>query len=177
MVPKYGKIGVCPDQIPNRPEEVLKPTDSGGLYQVTSINNQYGIWLILGHPVGDKLVAIGEDFVAISWNTLRAVEVDLHYSTAAVYDATEVWEETLAFEPHKGVAEIRLGNLKPGTTYRYRIVIYDGDAVYPSPIGHFTTSSRETRSFCFLVYGDTRTFPDRHKLVADRMAEDEPNAV
>lgn len=126
---------------------------------------------------GPNLGAIGEDFVAISWNTLRAVEVDLHYSTAAVYDATEVWEETLTFEPHKGVAEIRLGNLKPGTTYRYRIVIYEGDAIYPSPVGHFTTSSRETRSFSFLVYGDTRTFPDRHKLVADRMAEDEPNAV
>jgi len=126
---------------------------------------------------GPNLGAIGEDFVAISWNTSRPVEVDLHYSTAAVYDATEVWEETLAFEPHKGVAEIRLGNLKPGTTYRYQVVIYEGDAVYPSTIGHFTTSSQETQSFSFLVYGDTRTFPDRHKLVADRMAEDEPNTV
>lgn len=126
---------------------------------------------------GPNLGAIGEDFVAISWNTSRAVGVDLNYATAADYDAAETWEETLTFEPHEGVAEIRLGNLIPGTTYQYQVVIYEGDAVYPSPVGHFTTSSQETRSFSFLVYGDTRTFPDRHKLLADKMTEDEPEAA
>lgn len=126
---------------------------------------------------GPNLGAIGEDFVAISWNTARPVGIDLYYATAEVYDVSGTWEETLTFEPHEGVAEIRLGELTPGTTYRYQVVIYEGDAVYPSQVGYFTTSSQETRKFSFLVYGDTRSFPDRHKLVADTMAKDEPEAA
>jgi hypothetical protein len=125
---------------------------------------------------GPNLGVIGEDFVAISWNTSRAVGVDLYYATAATYGATANWEETLTFEPHTGVAEIRLGDLLPETTYYYQAVIYEGDALYPRPVGHFTTSSAETESFSFLVYGDTQTFPDRHKLVADTMAQEEPDA-
>ncbi len=126
---------------------------------------------------GPVLGVVGETSIAISWNTLRAVGADLHYSTAAVYDTTEIWEETLSFEPHEGVAEIQLRDLAPGSTYRYQVVIYEGDAVYPSPIGYFTTVSAETRPFSFLIYGDTRTYPDRHKLVADTMAKNEPDAA
>jgi 3',5'-cyclic AMP phosphodiesterase CpdA len=126
---------------------------------------------------GPVLGVIGETSIAISWNTLRAVGADLHYSAAEVYDATGIWEETLSFEPHEGVAEIQLRGLAPGSTYRYQVVIYEGDAVYPSPIGYFTTVSAEPRPFSFLIYGDTRTHHDRHKLVADTMARDEPEAV
>ncbi len=126
---------------------------------------------------GPILGVFGETSIAISWNTLRAVGADLHYSTAAVYDTTGIWEETLSFEPHEGVAEIQLRDLAPGNTYRYQVVIYEGDAVYPSPIGYFTTMSVETRPFSFLVYGDTRTHPDRHRLVADTMAKNEPDAA
>jgi predicted phosphodiesterase len=126
---------------------------------------------------GPNLGAIGEDYVAISWNTARAVGADLHYATADVYEETGAWEETLSFEPHEGVAEVQLRDLVPGKTYRYQLTIYEGDAVYESPVGRFTTSSNETRSFSFIVYGDTRTYPDRHKLVADTMARDNPNAA
>ena len=126
---------------------------------------------------GPILGTIGEDYVAISWNTSHAVDVDLHYATETFHNATETWEETLIFEPHEGVAEIWLRDLTPGTTYRYQVVIYEGDALYPRPIGTFTTSSDEMRAFSFLVYGDTRSFVDRHKLVANTMAQDEPDAA
>ena len=96
---------------------------------------------------GPVLGVVGETSIAISWNTLRAVGADLHYSDATVYDTTEIWEETLSFEPHEGVAEIQLRDLAPGSTYRYQVVIYEGDAVYPSPIGYFTTVSAEARPF------------------------------
>ncbi len=126
---------------------------------------------------GPVLGAIGEDYVAISWNTTPALPADLHYARREGYESTGAWEETLSFEPHAGVAEIRLGNLKPGTAYSYQLVLYDGDAAYPSPVGAFTTSSQGIPRFSFLVYGDTRTFPDRHKLVADTMARNEPDAA
>ena len=126
---------------------------------------------------GPNLGVIGEDSVAITWNTSREVGADLHYATAKFYDASSKWEETLSFDPHKGVADILLNGLLPGTKYRYQLVIYEGDAIYDSPVGHFTTSSSDLRSFSFLVYGDTRTNQDRNELVADTMAQDNPDAA
>ncbi len=126
---------------------------------------------------GPNLGVISQDSIAITWNTSREVAADLHYATAKFYDASGKWEDTLSFDPHNGVADILLDGLLPGTTYRYQLVIYEGDAVYKSGIGHFTTSSPNMRSFSFLVYGDTRTNQDRNKLVADTMARDNPNAA
>lgn len=122
---------------------------------------------------GPHLGAIGEDVVAISWKTSRPVSIDLHYGTAQMYDATGAWEETLTFDRHDGLAEIWLRDLLPGTLYRYQLIAYEGDAIYPSKVGAFRTTSAETRSFAFIVYGGTSSFPDRHKLVAGTIARDE----
>ena len=126
---------------------------------------------------GPVLGAIGDDFVAMSWNTSRPVGTDVRYSTAAHYEATGGWEDTLSFAPHSGIAEIRLGDLAPATAYRYQLVIYEGDAVYESPIGRFTTAGPDLSHFSFLVYGGTSTLPDRHKFVASVMNRNEPDAA
>jgi phosphodiesterase/alkaline phosphatase D-like protein len=126
---------------------------------------------------GPNLGAISDDSIAITWNTSRPVSVDLHYATANFYDSTANWEETLYFEAHEDVAEIWLDGLLPATKYRYQLVLYEGDAIYECPIGYFTTSSPETRSFSFLVYGDTRTNQDLNKLVSDTMARDNLDAA
>ena len=126
---------------------------------------------------GPILGAVGEDFVAITWMTNRAVGFDLRYSLARVYDATGQWEETLTFERHEGVAEIWLQDLMPGSTYRYQLIFYEGDAVYPTEVGSFSTFEPSARSFSFVVYGATRSFPDRHKLVADAIASGEEASV
>ena len=126
---------------------------------------------------GPVLGAVGEDFVAITWMTSRAVGFDLRYSLAQVYDATGQWEETLTFERHEGVAEIWLQDLMPGSAYRYQLIFYEGDAVYPTEVGSFSTLEPRARSFSFVVYGATRSFPDRHKLVADAIASGEEAAM
>jgi len=126
---------------------------------------------------GPNLGAVGEDFVAITWRTHRAVGFDLRYSLARVYDATGQWEETLTFERHEGVAEIWLQDLMPGSAYRYQLIFYEGDAVYPTEVGSFATLEPSTRSFSFVVYGATRSFPDRHKRVADAIAASETPSV
>jgi len=66
-----------------------------------------GGWSALGQqesPLlwGPVLGAIGDDFVAMSWNTSRPVGADVRYSTAAHYEATGGWEDTLSFAPHSG---------------------------------------------------------------------------
>ena len=144
------------------------------------------IWMPIGACLGQLsapwswgpvLGAVGEDFVAITWMTNRAVGFDLRYSLARVYDATGQWEETLTFERHEGVAEIWLQDLMPGSAYRYQLIFYEGDAVYPTEVGAFSTLERSARSFSFVVYGATRSFPDRHKLVADAIATSEDASV
>ena len=116
---------------------------------------------------GPILGAIGEQSVALTWKTTRSVGFDFNYSLAQIYDSTGQWEETLTYEGYEGVAEIWLHDLMPGTTYRYQLVFYEGDAVYPTEVGTFHTIKPSARSFSFAVYGATASFPDRHKLVAD----------
>lgn len=116
---------------------------------------------------GPILGAIGEQSVALTWKTIRSVGFDFSYSLAQIYDSTGQWQETLTFERHLGVAEIWLTDLIPGAVYRYQLVFFEGDAVYPTEVGTFQTIDPDVRSFSFAVYGATATHPDRHKLVAD----------
>jgi len=120
---------------------------------------------------GPILGAISEESVALTWKTIRAVGFDFSYSLAQIYDSTGQWEEVLTYEGHNGVAEIWLHDLIPGTTYRYQLVFYEGDAVYPTEVGTFHTIEPGSRSFSFAVYGATASHPDRHKLVADMIAQ------
>jgi len=125
---------------------------------------------------GPVLGAIGEDYVAISWMTTRPMSIDLSYALAEVYDATGTWQETLTFDRHEGHGEIWLPRLSAGSIYRYQLTAFEGDAVYPSRVSTFRTIDPGIRAFSFFVYGETRSFPDRHKLVADMMEEDSGDA-
>ncbi|MFC2077540.1 hypothetical protein ACFLTM_01850 [Candidatus Bipolaricaulota bacterium] len=126
---------------------------------------------------GPILGIAGEDLIALSWETSRPVSVDLHYGLAQVHESSGSWGETLTFDRQEGRAEIWLRDLAPDTEYRYQIIAYEGDAVYPSKVGSFRTAAAAVRSFTFAVYGNTRSFPDRHKLVADTIARDESGAA
>lgn len=120
---------------------------------------------------GPILGAVGEDSIALTWKTSRSVGFDFSYSLAQVYDSSGQWEETLTYEGHQGVAEIWLHDLLPGSSYRFQLVFYEGDAVYPTEIGTFKTLAPDARSFSFATYGATASHPDRHKLVADTIAQ------
>jgi len=126
---------------------------------------------------GPVLGAIGPDSVAITWNTSRPAGADLRYSTAATYSEDGSWEETLSFDRHSGPAEVELTGLDSGTAYRYQLVIYEGDAVYTSDVGAFTTPTPDEASFSFLVVGDVAGDPQQAKLVADTMAKNDPGAA
>jgi len=121
---------------------------------------------------GPILGASSEDRVSIVWKTSRPVGFDLHYGLAQVYDATGTWDETLVFDQYQGVAEIWLQDLLSGAEYRYQLVCYEGDAVYPTEVGTFFTTDADARSLAFAVYGATRSFPDRHRLVADAIGQE-----
>lgn len=120
---------------------------------------------------GPILGAISDNSVALTWETTRTVDFDFTYSLAQVYDSSGEWEETLTYEGHQGIAEIWLHDLLPGATYRFQLVFYEGDAVYPTEVGSFRTMKPNARTFSFATYGATASHPDRHKLVADTIAQ------
>ncbi|MBU1049856.1 hypothetical protein KKG90_07540 [Candidatus Bipolaricaulota bacterium] len=120
---------------------------------------------------GPILGAVSEDSVALTWKTSRSVGFDFSYALARVYDSSGQWEETLTYEGHLGIAEIWLHDLLPGASYRFQLVFYEGDAIYPTEVGTFQTIDPNSRSFSFATYGATASHPDRHKLVADTIAQ------
>jgi len=126
---------------------------------------------------GPVVGAVGETVAVVSWESTRTVSIDMHYGPADIYDESGVWEDTLTFDRQEGPAEIWLQDLLPGTTYRFRLIAYEGDAVFPSKIGSFQTPSPELRSLTILSYGHTLSYPDRHKLVADAMANANEDAA
>lgn len=123
------------------------------------------------------LGAVGDGVIAISWMTARPVSIDVCYALASTHDATGSWDETLTFEQHQGQGEVWLRGLTAGATYHYQLVAYEGTARYPADIGSFAVPPSEASPFAFLAYGETRLLSDRHRLVADTMAENEPGAA
>lgn len=123
------------------------------------------------------LGAVGTDFAAISWKTARPVTVDLRYARVSSGEGAESWDEILTFEQQEGIGEIWLRGLVPGSTYRYQVTAYEGVVGYPTRLGTFRTPAEDLSTFTFLSYGETRLLADRHKLVADAMAEGEPEAA
>jgi len=126
---------------------------------------------------GPILGAIDEDSVMITWKTTSEVTAVIKYAREQVYIGNEEWEETIVLSPDEGLFQFQLTDLLSGTTYRYQVILYYGDVVYPGPIGRFTTSSVDKREFLFLVYGNTHTFPERVARVADTMAAHESEAA
>ena len=78
--------------------------------------------------------------------------------------------DAVPFAPAEGPTHVELTGLEPNTRYVYRLALADGSL---TPLGRFVTPPEGFVPFTFLVYGDTRTFYDRHRLVADRMAEED----
>ncbi len=116
---------------------------------------------------GPVLGAVTETSAALTWKTVRPVGFDFSYALGRVYDSAGTWDETLTYEGYEGVAEIWLNDLLPDTLYRYQLIFYEGDAVYPTEVGTFRTVDPDARSLTLAIYGATASSPDRHRLVAE----------
>jgi len=120
---------------------------------------------------GPYLTAASETGITVNWKTERAAKGTVFYATAECYDKHGTYTN-FVFDFKKELHHVQLTGLIPDTTYHYRLRIgghYTADHT-------FTTFGSE--SFTFIVYGDTQeqaplyTQLERHKLVADRIAEE-----
>jgi len=109
----------------------------------------------------------------VNVKTTELGTVSVEYATDAYYTANSAYDQNATDGTTEMLHHVSLTGLEPDTLYHYR-VIYDGQATGDL---HFKTFS-ESGPITFAVYSDTQdqlpTFSqlERHKLVADRIAEE-----
>jgi predicted phosphodiesterase len=121
---------------------------------------------------GPYLTGVSQTGISVNWKTEGETEGSVEYATEASYSANSTYSSS-APDSAKKLHHVMLTGLQPNTTYHYRVRVGDGYTADHT----FTTLGAQR--FTFIVYGDTRdeapmfTQLERHKLVADRIAEEE----
>jgi hypothetical protein len=108
---------------------------------------------------GPYLQGLGQSSVSIRWEGSEEVGGTVEVTGPEKKPQRATTEEKTAFHA------LTIGELKPGTTYTYRVKA--GDAT--SAEGQFTTAPAEPRPFRFLLYGDNRSDHDAHAAVVKAM--------
>jgi predicted phosphodiesterase len=66
-----------------------------------------------------------------------------------------------------------LDGLEPNRSYRYRVIEPEKDSAEHS----FRTTPAKTKNFRFVVYGDTRSRPERHRRIVEQIIKTKPDFV
>jgi parallel beta-helix repeat protein len=109
----------------------------------------------------------------VNVKTNIATAVSVEYATDTYYTAHSAYDQSATDSVSTQLHHVSLAGLTPDTLYHYRVV-YAGQ---PTGDLHFSTFA-ESGPFTFVVYSDTQdqlpTYSqlERHKLVADRIAEE-----
>jgi len=120
---------------------------------------------------GPYLTLKDESTVAINWRAEDGPEV-VHYDRASYFlENNHLREKATDRQEGEVFHHVSLTDLRPGTKYVYRI----GHSPGQFSLNYFETPESEPEEFTFFVYGDTRTCPGRHRLVASEMALDPLN--
>ena len=118
--------------------------------------------------------------VVVSWKTTEPLAGVVHYAPLQDYETNESFTAEVALPADAGGENYTyhavLSELAPETAYAYQVELRDaaGMTIEESPVGQFITATADLDHFTFAVYGDTRTYPERHRMVAEAMAADEP---
>jgi hypothetical protein len=121
---------------------------------------------------GPYLTGVSETSISVNWKTEGETEGSVEYATEASYSADGTYGSSVP-DSVRELHHVVLTGLQANTTYHYRVRVGDGYTADHT----FTTLGAQR--FTFIVYGDTRdeapmfTQLERHKLVADRIAEEE----
>jgi predicted MPP superfamily phosphohydrolase len=82
-------------------------------------------------------------------------------------------DEVRTFESESGeVHEVVLTGLQPGKRYRYRVEMGDDASE-----GEFATAPESGAPFSFVAYGDSRSNPNAHKRVVERIRREVPDFI
>ncbi|MCF7890278.1 metallophosphoesterase family protein [Candidatus Bipolaricaulota bacterium] len=124
----------------------------------------------LDEPLWGPYLTLKDDSApVVNWKTESASTGILDYDRADFYLEQNKLRQS-SEEPEAGglFHQVKLDRLTPGVEYVYRIGKDSGG----EEVNYFGSPKPETDGFSFFVYGDTRTCPRRHRLVASEMALD-----
>lgn len=113
---------------------------------------------------GPYLSCVTQNSIIVSWRTATLDSSVVQYGLTTVYTHEEK-DLTL-----KTAHSLTLTDLLPDTIYHYR-VLFEGSQ---TPDYAFRTAVSSDTTFEFCVYGDTRTQPDSHLAVVNRIVALDP---
>ncbi|MBT8508660.1 hypothetical protein AZH53_09610 [Methanomicrobiaceae archaeon CYW5] len=144
-------------------------TDS---YPLAGLPSEYAETVLFAW--GPYLTGTTTTGTTVNVKTPEAAIVSVEYADDAYFSATGGYDRSATDETGALLHHVALADLSPGTLYHYRVV-RDGGTTADL---HFSTLP-ESGPFTFIFYGDSQdqlpTFSqeERHKLVADRIADEE----
>ncbi|MDD2666908.1 MAG: metallophosphoesterase [Methanocellales archaeon] len=123
---------------------------------------------------GPYITCTSTNSTTINWKTENATTGTVKYAIEEYHIEHGDYSHTIADTENKQLHHLSITNLTPNTKYWYQLSIEN-----QSTEQHSFRTFPTNESFSFVVYGDTRaqtglfTQIERHKLVADRIAEEE----
>ncbi len=125
---------------------------------------------------GPYITNTGINSATINWNTENVTTGIVKYATEEYYAGNSEYDHTITDTKNKQLHHLVITNLTPNTKYHYQLAVGNE---YLCTEDHSFRTFPLSGSFTFIVYGDTReqtslfTQMERHKLVADRIAQEE----
>jgi len=139
-----------------------------GLMQVSFVRAQEELKIV----VGPYLQNVTQTGMTVLWETNRPAASVVEFGESASFSGKVEKKEPVR------IHEVRLSGLKPESTYFYRVLSYDanGDLVASDTLS-FQTAVQEGTAFAFAVVGDSRTYPERWRRIAEQVWRERPNFV
>ncbi|MBC2698785.1 MAG: metallophosphoesterase family protein [ANME-2 cluster archaeon] len=125
---------------------------------------------------GPYITNTGINSATINWKTENATTGIVKYATEEYYTGNSGYDHTITDTENKQLHHLIITNLTPSMKYHYQLTAGNE---YLCTEDHTFRTFPLNDSFIFIVYGDTReqtplfTQMERHKLVADRISEEE----
>ena len=125
---------------------------------------------------GPYITNTGINSATINWKTEYASTGIVKYATEEYYTGNSGYYHTITDMENKQLHHLVITNLTPNTKYHYQLAVGNE---YLCTEDHSFRTFPLNGSFTFIVYGDTReqtplfTQMERHKLVADRISQEE----
>ncbi len=117
---------------------------------------------------GPYLTINGKLETVVNWKSDRKGAGDVSFARASYFARKEKTRESIRENEDVLFHHVPLTGLVPGTEYVYRVESVPGAV----ETNYFGSLEKDPKGFSFFVYGDTRTCPRRHRLVASEMALD-----
>ena len=156
------------------PQHARVPGPIRGKRSMTSLWCMLAV-LIMVHPVqADDIITlrpyvqnVTPTSMVIMWQTAVPMESRVVYGASLQEGIVAVDEQPVTRH------EVTLVDLEPDTVYWYSVKVSDQE-VFDST---FQTAPDASRSFRFVVYGDSRTSPDDHRAVVRAIVKNRPELV